>query len=129
MISIGSTQSDLCPIRALQAYLAVSFAAWFWSLIRWWDGPLVTCGDVNMFQPTSHWIGGTFASFGISDSTIQVLGRWSSNDYCQYLCLSDVMLRDFNHLTVGVFLLTRASVPDNVDGHSISLYCRWLTPK
>ena len=98
---IGRTDNDLCPVAAMLAYLAV----------RGFDhGPLFQSEDgqpltrpklVSLLRATltaagidpTHYSGHSFrigaattaAANGISDSTVQTLGRWTSDSYLRYI--------------------------------------------
>ena len=94
------SNSRLCPVTALSAFLARR---------GYTPGPLFTFSNGRyLTRQDMHWllsqitngvnlnthsfrIGGASAaaSAGVSNSTIQVLGRWSSNAYLQYLRFSD----------------------------------------
>ena len=100
-IRIGATGNDLCPVRLMHRYLSVH---------PFRQGPLfvlsatrfITRVDmVNLLtrclpglsniNTHSFRIGGASAaaSAGIPDSTIQILGRWSSDAYRRYIRVSN----------------------------------------
>ena len=101
-IYLGRTQSDLCPIVAILAYIAVRPAG-SGPLFVFQDGSFLTRDrlvaavrralssagmDTRGYSGHSFRIGAatTAALVGIEDSTIKMLGRWESAAYQRYLC-------------------------------------------
>ena len=52
MIRIGTTQSNVCQLWALQAYLAVTCQFGSGPLSRCWEGQFVMCGGVTVLHPS-----------------------------------------------------------------------------
>ena len=98
---VGRTGNSLCPVVAMLRYLSMRGID---------DGPLFREGNGNPLSrqnliakvrqalqqagvDPSHYSGHSFrigaattaASRGISDTTIQILGRWSSDSYTRYI--------------------------------------------
>ena len=99
-VRVWATGGDLCPVRALKRFIkAHPFRQG--PLFTFIDGSYLTrdrmativqsaVKDVDL-NTHSFRIGGASAAAagGIPDSTIQVLGRWSSNTYRTYLRIPD----------------------------------------
>ena len=100
-IFLGRTYNELCPISAMLAYLAVRGGA-EGPLFKFQNGLLLTrdrlvaelrkvlsATDIRQSDYCGHSfrIGAatTAAQRGISDSTIQLLGRWESSAYLLYI--------------------------------------------
>ena len=100
-IYLGRTQTDLCPVVAILAYIAVRPAV-NGPLFVFKDGSFLTrdrlvsairralsAAGINTtgFSGHSFWIGAatTAAVVGVEDSTIKMLGRWESSAYQRYL--------------------------------------------
>lgn len=100
-IFVGSTDSDLCPVAATLSFLA-SRGSQPGFLFKFRDGHLLTKAifitqvrkalaaagvDYAGYSGHSFRIGAatTAHSRGISDATIQMLGRWKSSAYRQYV--------------------------------------------
>ena len=119
IIRIGSTGGQLCPVGALLRYSNIHpfpigplfiFANGFFltrshitNLLR------LSLPDVPHINTHSSRIGGATAaaSAGIPDSTIQTLGRWSSDAYRRYLRLSDESVQEFCTRMSTVLLFSR----------------------
>ena len=98
---IGRTWNSLCPVVAMLRYLVVrgvDDGPLFWeqngaplsrqSLVIKVRRALQQAGiDPSLYAGHSFRIGAatTAASRGISDATIQILGRWSSDSYTRYI--------------------------------------------
>lgn len=107
-IFVGRTHNALCPVVALLRYLSVrGFDNG--PLFQWRDGsPLTRQALVAKVRQilsaagieASHYSGHSFrigaattaAANGISDATIQTLGRWKSDSYCRYIRPPDLAL-------------------------------------
>ena len=57
------------------------------------------------------------ASAGVSDSTIQILGRWSSDTYRRYLRLSDQLITSTCHQMSSVDIVNRRWDPELIRSH------------
>ena len=97
-IYLGRTQTDLCPVVAILAYIAVRPAVMFVfkdgsfltrdGLVSAIRRALTSAGiDMTGFSGHSFRIGAatTAAMVGVEDSTIKMLGRWESSAYQRYL--------------------------------------------
>lgn len=100
---VGRTNSDLCPVAGMLAYLAIRpsqdprtplfllpdgqpLTRPF--LVAWLKETVAKVGmDAARFSGHSFRIGAatTAAMQGIGDGTIQVLGRWKSDSYTRYI--------------------------------------------
>ena len=100
LVRIGAIGNDICPVHSLRLFL---------QHCQHNSGPLYTFTNgqyltrsylsqlIQQIWPNSNLnthsfrIGGasSAAAAGISDSTIQILGRWSSNAYHRYIRVSD----------------------------------------
>ena len=100
-IRIGATGKSTCPINCMVHYLNIHPRP-RGPLFKMTDSQFLTRQDIVTMlsrclpevlgiNTHSFHIGGASAaaSAGISDSTIQLLGRWSSDAYRRYLCLSN----------------------------------------
>ena len=101
----GATDNFLCPVSAMYNFIHQST---FISgpLFTYSDGSYLTQNRVSLMLRScfgncrinthSFRIGGasTMASAGIPDSTIMIMGRWSSNAYQKYLRLSDSLITE-----------------------------------
>ena len=91
---VGRTFTNLCPIAAMLAYLAlrgqIEGPLFMWdgrslsreSLVLWLRATLSKAGiNLSLFSDHSFRIGAasTAAARGISEVTVQTLGRWNSN--------------------------------------------------
>ena len=65
------------------------------------------CFHDNQINTHSLRIGGasTMASAGVPDSTIMILGRWTSNAYQRYLRMSDATICSTSKLMSETFLI------------------------
>lgn len=97
---VGRTFTNLCPIAAMLAYLAIrgqtdgplfilaGRALSRESLVQWLRSTLAETGiNPAHFSGHSFRIGAasTAAARGISESTVQTLGRWQSDSYKRYI--------------------------------------------
>ena len=117
-IRIGPNSSKVCPVQAMQRYLALRPTI-PGPLFRFADGTFLTRSFILLLLTAcfpnvdlnthSFRIGGasTAASVGIPDSAIQMLGRWASNAYRRYLHFSDNSIREFSHLMASSSALSR----------------------
>ena len=99
-IRIPSINSELCPVVALQNFLSFRGLSQG-PLFRFHDGGQLQRGHMQWLlrqipgslnlNTHSFRIGGATAASaaGIPDSTIQILGRWSSNAFKNYIRFSD----------------------------------------
>ena len=99
-IRIGPNSSKLCPVKAMEKYLSLSPLS-VGPVFRFSDGTFLTrqflssilasCFPNGHINTHSFRIGAasTAASVGVPDSTIQILGRWSSNAFHRYLRFSN----------------------------------------
>ena len=111
-IHIGATQNDICPIAAMLSYLAAR-GPQPGPLFQHRDGSPVTrqrfvelfrCklaqAGVNYKQFAGHSfrIGAatTAAAKGLSENTIQTLGRWASEAYKSYIRLPTAQLAEYS---------------------------------
>ena len=100
IIRVASTGLHTCPFRAMRRYLRLRPDV-SGPLLIFQDGSFLTrnylsqlikrCFPGHSLDTHSFRIGGASAaaSNGIEDSTIQILGRWSSDAYRRYIHLSD----------------------------------------
>lgn len=94
-VTVGRTGDDLCPVKAMLAYLAVRKGEPGAPLFLYQDGtPLTRSKFVGVAVSASGLPKGEFAghSFragatvaGVEDSLIQTLGRWRSSAYLLYI--------------------------------------------
>ena len=103
-VPLWSTGNELCPVKAAWNYLRhhptgaglfLSYANGTFLTRQRWSGIIQSIiPDVNI-NTHSFRIGGASAAAaaGIPESTIQVLGRWSSEAYKLYLRLPDSTFR------------------------------------
>ena len=107
-IRIGSTGNVLCPVRALYNYMMIHPQP-LGPLFIFSTGAFLIRADVidllrvslpgmPLINTHSFRIGGASAaaSAGVPDSTIQILGRWSSDAYRRYLRISDETVCDIS---------------------------------
>ena len=116
-IYLGKTDAELCPVRAMLAYLARRGAE-TGPLFLYEDGfplsrdrlvteireSLTACGrHPDGFSGHSFRIGAatTAASRGLEDSTIQTLGRWRSEAFKRYVRLDAQTLASFSRSLVA----------------------------
>ena len=112
-IVIGRTNDDLCPVAALLTYLKIR-GSQPGPLFRWQSGIPLTKNkfveEVRMVLEAAHlpaknFAGHSFrigaattaASAGLSDSTIQTLGRWKSSSYLLYIRMEPTKLATVSH--------------------------------
>ena len=120
VVRVGSTSNDLCPVAALRRYARVHLDM-FGPLFIFHNGNYLTrqhihnllhlsLPDVPNISTHSFRIGGATAaaSAGISNSSIQTLGRWSSDAYRRYLRFSDESVHDFCQRMSNVVHFSRA---------------------
>lgn len=117
-VRIGATGNHLCPVSALYHFIRHRTSI-NRPLFTYSDGSYLTRSRIatilfNCFQDYrinthSLRIGGatTMASAGIPDSTIMILGRWSSNAYQLYLRMSDSLIRNTTHKMSITTLITK----------------------
>ena len=102
-VFVGATGKDLCPVRAMVHYLSLrGTTPGFLFRYVYMNGKLLTKDklvskmravlmnagiDSSKYAGHSFIIGAatTAASQGIPDSTIKMLGRWTSNAYTAYI--------------------------------------------
>ena len=137
-IRIGSTGSRICPVRALFSYIQIH-PSLTGPLFVFNDGRFLTREDIvnllfRCFGSTninthSFRIGGASAaaSAGISDSTIQILGRWSSDAYKRYLRISDASVLSWSQQMANVSAFSRLWDPNRLASldHACSLGVIW----
>lgn len=105
-IRIATTNNVLCPVQAFHDFITVHPGP-HRPLFIFNNGSFLTRLDITNLllaalpsntnlNTHSFRIGGASAaaSAGVPDSTIQVLGRWSSNAFRRYLHLSDNLIQD-----------------------------------
>ena len=101
-IYMGKTNSDLCPVAAILAYIAIrppmhgplfiyreSTCLTRDKLVTHVRSALTAAGiDMRGYSGHSFRIGApsTAAQAGVEDSVIKMLGRWESSAYQRYLC-------------------------------------------
>ena len=115
-IVVGKINNKLCPISAMLAYLVVRGNGPGF-LFRFHDGRLLTKNrfvdairaallqlglNPENYEGHSFRIGAatTAGECGLSDSTIQMLGRWSSSAYLVYIKTPREQLAQFSKSTV-----------------------------
>ena len=106
-LRIASTGNHLCPFSALCAYLHCRRYMGPGPLFILQDGQFLTRGHLSRLLTRvfpgappgtlathSFRIGGAtrLCALGVPDATIQLLGRWSSSAFKQYLRVSDGLL-------------------------------------
>ena len=118
-IRVGAIGNLLCLVSAVYHFIHQST---FISgpLFTYSDGSYLTCNRVSLMRLScygncrinmhSFRIGGasTMESAGIPDSTIIIIGRWSSNAYQKYLRLSDSLIRRTAQNMSRTVLLSKA---------------------
>ena len=118
-IRIGATGDKLCPVTWMREYLAIHPVP---------QGPLFVLSsthfvtrrdivtmlsrclpEVGNINTHSFRIGGASAAAtaGVPDSTIQLLGRWSSDAYRRYLRLSNITVIDLSRRISRVNVISR----------------------
>lgn len=110
VVRVARTGNILCPFDALQAFCR-SRPRGTGPLFTFRDGSFLTRADIHtvlshtfpFIQPASMGthsfrIGGAsmLCSLGVPDSTVQILGRWSSDAFRRYLRVSDQYLSDLH---------------------------------
>ena len=118
-IRIGYVGNNVCPVNRLLAFLNVH-PSMEGPLFTFQDGSFLTRQAVadllklslpNVRYVNSHSlrIGGASAaaSAGVPDSTIQIMGRWSSNAYLLYLRLRDEDISSVTSRIATVSTITR----------------------
>ena len=99
-VYIGRTSNQLCPVQAIENFLALRGSA-FGPLFLWSDGSQLTSAHVNFYlrdivakvgfsgnySSHSFRIGAATAAAaaGVPDHLIQALGRWTSQAYLRYI--------------------------------------------
>lgn len=129
-IRVGATGDRCCPVRAMSRYLSVHPMP-MGPLFIFSSHRFITRIDiVNMLgrclpgvpniNTHSFRIGGASAaaSAGITDSTIQILGRWSSDAYRRYLRLSNASVMDLSIRMNEVFHTTRFWSQDSLSSYT-----------
>ena len=102
-IAVGRTGSHICPVKSVWSYVACQGFKPGPLLCHQDGSPLTRQQLGSKFQTTlskagaqcdkfsSHSFGmgaaTTAAAKGLSDSTIQTLGRWKSNSFKHYVCM------------------------------------------
>lgn len=124
VIRVGATGTSVCPIALMDQYLSVRPVGpgpLFWhshqryltrnDMVVLLRSVFPTLSNVNTH---SFRIGGasSAASAGISDSNIQILGRWTSDAYRRYLHFSDLTVAGFTR-NMAHSSLVRTWDPDN----------------
>ena len=118
-IRIAVTHTDLCPVMSLLKFIHCHPYP-HGPLFTFHDGTFLTrhylanflqqaLPDIANVNTHSFRIGGATAasSAGISDSQIQILGRWSSDTYRRYLRLSDETVAEVMRRIARVTSFTR----------------------
>ena len=128
VVRISSTNNLFCPVAALHQYFGIHPNP-AGPLFLFTDGHLLTRRSVSnilhscfpgiTLDTHSFRIGGASAaaSAGVSDSTIQILGRWSSDTYRRYLCLSDQLITSTCHQMSSVDIVNRRWDPELIRSH------------
>ena len=115
-IVVGKLNNKLCPVSAMLAYLAVRGNGPGF-LFRFHDGRLLTnncfvdairAALLQLGLNPKNYVGHSFrigaattaGACGLSDSTIQMLGRWSSSAYLVYIKTPREQLAQFSKSTV-----------------------------
>ena len=119
VVRIGALYNDICPVAALINYINIHQTR---------QGPLyvftnqiyLTRNHITALLSTyfphitninthSFRIGGASAaaSAGVADSTIQILGRWSSDAYRRYIRISDESVQNITQRVSQVNVFTR----------------------
>ena len=113
-VVVGKTNNKLCPVTAVLAYLALRGNGPGF-LFRFMDGKLLTKArfveavrealglaglDPKAFAGHSFRIGAatTASTCGLNDSTIQMLGRWTSSAYLVYIKTPREQLATFSSI-------------------------------
>ena len=125
IVRVGVIQDDVCPVTALHRYHSSHLSC---------QGPLYvfsssvfltrnhitsllrTCfPNAPTINSHSFRIGGASAaaSAGVANSTIQILGRWTSDAYRRYICISDDLACDLTRRVASVNSCTRQWDSDN----------------
>ena len=135
IVRVASTGNALCPLTALALYLQASRQR-RGPLFQLGDGsfltrahiqgilrqtfPLIIPGSINTH---SFRIGGAtmLCCLGVPDATIQILGRWSSGAFRQYLRISDQFLSGVHYRAARV-CYTRSRVWNPDSGCSLPNY-------
>lgn len=112
-IRIGRTGGGCCPVAAFASFRALR-SRWTGPLCSFADGSFLTrqrlssilqeCFPGVNINTHSFRIGGASAAAaaGIPDSTIQILGRWSSDAFLRYLRFDDVHIVSFSSSMASV---------------------------
>lgn len=103
-IRVGANNNAVCPVQCMRRFLAVHPGPG-WPLFTYQDFKFLTRQDIvnllasclpNIPHINTHSfrIGGASAAAaaGVPDSTIQILGRWTSDAYRRYLHLDDAQV-------------------------------------
>ena len=112
-VYLGSTSDELCPVRAVQSYVAMrgtspgafSCSAEGTPLTKARFVELVRLALARVGVPLSGYSGHSFrigaataaSQAGIPDSVIQALGRWSSSAFLRYIRPPREQLAQFSH--------------------------------
>lgn len=115
-LCVGRTNTQLCPVAAVLAYLAVRRSSpgplfifqdgsplMQTSLVRLLRSTLTLAGlDCANYSGHSFRIGAatTAAAAGLCDSTIQTLGRWASDSFRRYIRLPPSELASYSRMLV-----------------------------
>ena len=117
-VYVGATGDDLCPVSALMEYVSSRGEA-PGPFFRFADGtPLTKARFISRVRaalvragiPCQHYSGHSFrigaattaAERGVQDSTIQVLGRWSSSAFLSYVRTPPARLAQLSRTLAGV---------------------------
>lgn len=101
-VFLGRTNTILCPVAAVLAYLAVrpssqgplfvfqdgSYLTRDKLVVHMWQGLRLMGVDPTCFSGHSFRIGAamTAAQVGVEDATIKMLDQWESSAYQRYIC-------------------------------------------
>ena len=128
IVRICRTHNVFCPVAALHHYIGIHSNP-NGPLFIFTNGNLLTRRSVSVIlhqcfpgvtmDTHSFRIGGASAaaSAGVSDSVIQILGRWSSDTYRRYLRLSDQLISNACCQMSTVNIVNRRWDPDLIRSH------------
>lgn len=131
-IRVGSIGSNICPVKALRQFLRnclhrsgplYTFVNGTY-LTRTYLSNLITgLWPSSTLNTHSFRIGGasSAAAAGIPDSTIQLLGRWSSNAYQRYIHITDDNVIDSAIRMSSALNLDRIWDPDTMSSRSFNI--------
>lgn len=124
IVRIPSLNSVLCPVSALRRYIHlrghISGPLFIFANnhfltrqdVQWLLTNAINCANINTH---SFRIGGATAAAaaGCADSVVQILGRWSSDAYREYLRLSNHSILDIGSRMLGAGSDTFVWQPDS----------------